>query len=294
MERTIRLALIGCVALLLTAFSGKAQENEKIQIMLVGFDHLSQLDDGTPQSDVFSQKKQAEIIRLTKHLSGFSPDMIMVEVEPGEQPFIDSMYRLYTSNTLKLKDIEYGSGETYQVGFRLGKMLHLDKIYGVDHYESTSQSLLESGENIELFRKGLKGLQSMVRPMKQKVQQDSLPIYDYIAFMNQPENIKLTHQLFYNMPAYVVNGDFSDSGTNTVDLGEIDEDYIGAEYITLFYNRNLKIYSNILNAQLKTQSKKLLLIMGQVHIGVLQDIIEDNPNYQIISPLKYLNPQELN
>ena len=263
-------------------------QNEKIEIMLIGFDHLSQLDNGRPESNVFSEKKQGEIFQLTNHLKNFSPNMIMVEVEPKRQNFIDSLYNLYKNADLKLADIENGSSETYQVGFRLGKSMNLPTIYGIDHYEATSQSLLNNGSNIAFFEKELKNLQNTARPLKQSVQKDSLSIYDYIVFMNKPETIELTHNLFYNLPAYVVDGKFSDSGTNTVELGEVDENYIGAEYITLFYNRNLKIYSNILNAQLKNNGKKLIVLLGQVHVGVLQELFENNPNYKVVSPLEYL------
>ena len=268
-----------------------AQHNGKTQIMFVGFDHLSQLSDGTPQSDVFSSKKQKEIARLADALKDFEPDMIMVEREPKEQHYLDSLYSLYTSGKLKLKNIEYGNSETFQLGFRLAGLLHHKGVYGIDHYESTSQSLLQNGNNIALFREGLKQLQELARPLKQKVQHDSLSIYSYIRYMNKPETIQMTHRLFYNLPAYVTEGTFSESGTNTVDLGKIDEDYIGAEYITLFYNRNLKIYSNILTAQSKNGGKKLLVILGQAHIGVLQDLFEDNPDYTIIPPLTYLKEE---
>ncbi|MPR36210.1 hypothetical protein GBK04_23395 [Cytophagaceae bacterium SJW1-29] len=213
----------------------------------------------------------------------------MVEKEPSEQKQVDSLYKAYRENTLKLSEIEYGSSETYQIGFRLAKMLNLETVYGIDHYESTSQSLLSSGKNIDIFKNGLLELMNTARPMKKKVQQDSLSIYDYIKTINQPKFIDLSHNLIFNLPAYVINGKFSENGTNTVDIGKIDEKYIGAEYITLFYNRNLKIYSNILNAQLDHNSKRIFLIMGQLHIGVLKDLLEANPNYKIITTSEYLN-----
>ncbi|MFI2741274.1 DUF5694 domain-containing protein [Zhouia sp. PK063] len=266
-----------------------AQNNSKTEILLVGFDHLSQMDNGTPSSNIFTSKKQKEINQITQKLKAFSPDMIMVEKEPKEQSQLDSLFRSYKNNELQLSDIEYGTSETYQVGFRLAKLLNLKTVYGIDHYESTSQSLLNSGENIELFKNGLMELINTARPLKKSVQQDSLSIYDYIKTINQDKFIKLSHRLIFNLPAYVINGEFSENGTNTVDIGEIDKKYIGAEYITLFYNRNLKIYSNILNTQLKHNSNKILLIMGQLHIGVLKDLLEDNPNYKIIDASTYLN-----
>ncbi|MGO4773921.1 DUF5694 domain-containing protein [Flavobacterium sp. W22_SRS_FK3] len=266
-----------------------AQKESITEILLVGFDHLGQMDNGTPSSDIFSQKKQQEIIKITEKLKVFSPDLIMVEKEPSEQNQLDSLYSAYRNNYLKLSDIEYGASETYQVGFRLAKILDLKSVYGIDHYESTSQSLLNSGDNIKLFKNGLTELMNTARPLKKKVQQDSLSIYDYIKTINQDKFIDLSHNLIFNLPAYVINGEFSETGTNTVDIGEIDKKYIGAEYITLFYNRNLKIYSNILNTELKHNSNKILLIMGQLHIGVLKDLFEHNRNYKIIEISEYLN-----
>ena len=290
--RIIASIFLTLAVLLLFNSAIQAQANEKIEIMFVGFDHFSQLGDGTPASDVFSKKKQAEIAKLNEHLKGFSPDIIMVEVDPKEQHVIDSLYKLYRSGKLTFKDLENGSSETYQVGFKLGKQLKHDKIYGVDHYEAISQSLLNKGENIEVFQNGLKHLQQTARPKKKLVQQDSLSIYDYVLFMNKPEIIDMTHQLFYNLPALVVNGDFDEEGTNTLDLGKVDKEHIGAEYITLFYNRNLKIYSNILNTQMKSNKKRVLVLMGQTHVGVLQDLVEDNPSYNIVSPLTYLKAKK--
>ena len=266
----------------------QAQEKEKIDVLLVGFDHLSQMDDGPPASNIFSDKKQKEIKKLVTGLADFEPDMVMIEREPKEQQLMDSLYMAFEKGELKLADLEGGSSETFQVGFRLTKKMGLKGVHGIDHYESTSQSLLKSGTNFDLFKNGLMELISTARPLKKKVQQDSLSIYEYIKTMNRPELVTLSHNLIFNLPAYVIDGKFSEDGTNTVDIGSIDERYIGAEYITLFYNRNLKIYSNILNVQLQNRAKRIVLIMGQLHIGVLSDLLGNNPNYNLVKVSDYL------
>lgn len=218
-------------------------------MMLVGFDHLSQLYNQQPASDVFSPKKQAEIAHLVRCLQAYALDMVMVEVEPKEQVRIDSLFTLYSTNKLSLQHVPGGRSETFQVGFALAKQLKHQRVYCVDHYEATSQSLLVEGDNIADFKRGLQQLQTLARPLKKQVQQDSLSIYQYIRQLNQPQMIKLTHHLFYNLPASVTNGDFSKTATNTVDVSRIDRRYIGAEFISLFYNRNLKIYTNALGSQ---------------------------------------------
>lgn len=255
--------------------------------MLAGFDHLNQLYNQQPQSDVYSPKKQAEINQLNTCFQAYAPDMIMVEVDPIEQPRIDSLFALYATGKLTLDALPYGRSETYQIGFALAKRLKHKRVYCVDHYEATSQSLLTDGTNIDVYQRALQQLQGIARPLKKQVQQDSLSVYEYIRRLNQPEMIALTHRLFYNLPALVVNGEFSKTAANTLDVSKIDKRYIGAEFISLFYNRNLKIYSNALISQRQYQGKKLLLLFGQTHVGVLQELFRANLDYSLVSPLTY-------
>ncbi|WP_026755559.1 DUF5694 domain-containing protein [Sediminibacter sp. Hel_I_10] len=286
---TIKTILLVFIFTIIIANKASAQDNEKIDILLVGFDHLSQMDNGTATSDIFSSKKQKEIILLTEKLKSFAADMILVEKEASEQKTLDSLYRSFVKGNIQLSNIENGASETFQVGFRLARMLQLNRVFGIDHYESTSQSLLDSGKNIDVFKNGLGALINIARPLKKSVQKDSLSIYEYIKIMNQPEMINLSYNALFNLPAYVIEGEFSENGTNTVDIGSIDNRYIGAEYITLFYNRNLKIYSNILNTQLDQNSKRIILIMGQLHIGVLMDLLKHNSRYNVRDISDYLD-----
>lgn len=286
---TIKTILLVFIFTIIIGNKASAQDNEKIDILLVGFDHLSQMDNGTATSDIFSSKKQKEIILLAEKLKSFAADMILVEKEASEQKTLDSLYRSFVKGKIQLSDIENGASETFQVGFRLARMLQLNRVFGIDHYESTSQSLLDSGKNIDVFKNGLGALINIARPLKKSVQKDSLSIYEYIKIMNQPEMINLSYNALFNLPAYVIEGEFSENGTNTVDIGSIDNRYIGAEYITLFYNRNLKIYSNILNTQLDQNSKRIILIMGQLHIGVLMDLLKHNSRYNVRDISDYLD-----
>ena len=221
----------------------------KIQVMVVGSDHLSQLYNQQPASDVFSPKKQAELAQVRAQLARFRPDVILVEAEPKEQPQIDSLYALYQQGLLQLESLPNGRSERYQIGFALAKQLQLPSPKAVDYYAATSQSLLSTGTNIEAFQQDLKLLQTTARPLKALVQHDSLSLYDYLALANQPALIALLHRMQFNTPALVMNGTFAADGTNTANVGPVDAEYIGAHYITLFYNRNLKIYSNMLRAQ---------------------------------------------
>lgn len=282
------------LASLTAPLKATAQGNSetKTQIMVVGFDHLNQLYNKQPQSDVFSPKKQAELATFRAHLAQFRPDAILVEAEPREQGQIDSLYALYQSGKLQLSDLPTGRSERYQVGFALAKQLHLPSPQAVDYYAATSQSLLNTGTNLDAYTQDLKLMQTTARPLKALVQRDSLSLYDYLALANQPALISLVHRVQFNTPALVTNGTFSPTGTNTVDLGKVDTEYIGAHYITLLYNRNLKIYSNILRAQQKTHAKRVLVLFGLAHVGVQEELFAANPAYLVVHAATYLKTKK--
>ncbi len=283
-------ALISLLVSLLNPLAGHAQATKPgpIEVMVVGFDHLNALYNKQPESDVYSPKKQAELAKLRAQLARFRPDAIMLEAEPREQPRLDSLYERYRAGQLAFTTLPEGRGERYQVGFALARQLGLPAPRGIDYYASTSQNLLSTGRNINYFRRDWQQLQAASRPLRRQVQQDSLSLYDYLALANQPALVKLIHRANFNTPALVTSGIFAPSGTNTVDLGRIDTAYVGAHYITLFYNRNLKIYSNILRAQQQTQARRVLVMMGLAHVGVLEELFAANPDYRVVHAAKYL------
>ena len=285
------IGLLSLILLLLTTgVIAQDSKKDRTEIMVVGFVHLSQIYNKEPQSDVFNPKKQAEIAKLREHLLKFRPDAIMIEAEPSEQGRIDSLYALYRNGKLDLTTLPSGTGrsERYQVAFAMAKQLNLPSPSCIDYYASTSQSLLSTGDGIDYFNKGLKEMQVTSRPLHRMAQHDSLSIYDYIALANHPDLVAMSHRVVFNNPAMVTNGTFSATGTNTNDLGKVDTAYFGAHYISLFYNRNLKIYSNILRAQHKTQAKRVMVILGQNHVGVQQELFAVNPNYHVVPASTYL------
>jgi len=262
--------------------------------MVVGFDHLNALYNKQPESDVFSPKKQAELAKLRAQLARFRPEAIMLEAEPREQPQLDSLYAQYRAEKLAFTALPTGRSERYQVGFALARQLGLPAPRGIDYYAATSQSLLSTGRNIEAFQRELRLLQVVSRPLRRQVQHDSLSLYDYIALANQPALIALSHRVLFNTPALVTSGTFSATGTNTVDLGKVDTTYIGAHYITLVYNRNLKIYANILREQQRSQARRILVVLGVAHVGVQEELFAANPSYRVVHAASYLKTRVSN
>lgn len=272
--------LLTFLALTLVVDNGFGQKGQTIEIALLGTFHFQQFHkDGDASLDFFGFERQKEIEEVIDKLKSYRPDQIYIEREPRYQMEIDSLYDLFKEDKLNLSELENGAGEVYQLAFRLAKSLDLGAPKCVNHYESTSQGLLASGTHIEKYQEALKEFQNLGRSVVGNFLQGKTSLLETLIEMNRPKNVTLSYQLLFNIPAYVKDGKFS----SYEGIGEepVDNRYIGAEFISLFYERNLKIYSNILNTQLKQNDKRILFITGQVHVGVLQTLLDTNPNYSV-------------
>ncbi|UFH57505.1 DUF5694 domain-containing protein [Spirosoma sp. KNUC1025] len=281
----LNLSFFYLVVTLILQFSANAQ---KAQIMIVGSDHLTQLyKSDMPNTDVLLAKQQEQMKGFTQLLIPYQPDLIMVEVLPGEQPRLDSLYTLYRHDKLKLDQLEDGRSEVYQLAFRLAKQLGLSKVHGVNAPGGTSQAILDNGDNISLYKDEGIALRKTVLAQVKLLQEGSLSIINYLRFINQPQTYNKVHHLRYITPARVRNGTFKNPDA-MVDTAFINPSYIGAELISVFKNRDYKVYSNIVTTQLRTKAKRALLLIGAAHIGSLQSIFRDDTDYKLVDTTTYL------
>ncbi|HVG12728.1 MAG TPA: DUF5694 domain-containing protein [Flavisolibacter sp.] len=288
--------IIATLLLLACSFAGPAQvldtllkgfvpkyRGSKTEILLLGSTHFNQdRYKNNPKADLFSPTRQAEVAALIKNLKAYKPDLILVERTPEEQITLDSLYALYQAGKLALQDLPHGRSEQYQFGFRLAKELKLERIFGADYYESVSSRILTEGSNIQYFQKELDAFSQVGREADTRFQEGRLSLKDFLLFINTPSVLDLAYRVMFLNPARVRNGRFTNAPAQYVDSACITPAYIGAEYISLFYERELKIYSNIVTTQLDQKSKRILLIMGHRHAAVLTKIFEEDPAYKVI------------
>jgi hypothetical protein len=262
--------------------------SQKTDILILGSDHLAQIyNRNNPNTDVLLPQRQKEIKAFITPVIRYNPDMILVEVLPEKQQEIDSLYTLYVTNKVRLEDIEDGRSEVYQLAFRMAKQLGLPKIYCANAPGGTSQSILDNGENIALYKDEGLALRAMVMEKMKVFQENKLSLKDYLSFINQPDTYNKIYRLRYITPARVINGTFKNPDA-MVDTAFINPKYIGAELTSIYKNRDYKIYSNIVTTQMKTKSKRALLIIGAAHIGSLRSIFRDDTDYNLVETQKFL------
>ena len=263
-------------------------QSKKVDILILGSDHLGQMyKSSNSHTDVFLPKRQKEIREFTSLAIQYKPDMIMVEVLPEEQSRIDSLYSLYLRDKLNIEELIDDRSEVYQLAFRMGKKLSLTRIYCVNAQGGTSQSILDNGTNIDLYKKEGLALKTFANAKNLAFQKDSLSLKDYLIFLNQPETFNKIYHLRYITPARVINGTFKNPDA-AVDTSFINPKYIGAELISVFKNRDYKIYSNIITTQIDNKAKRIMLIIGVAHIGSLKNILRDDDYFNIIDTRSYL------
>lgn len=263
-------------------------QNPKSRILILASDHLNQIyRKDNPNTDVLTTRRQLEIEAITRQIRKFKPDLIMVERLPERQAETDSLYNLYLKENLNLSTLEGGRSEVYQLGFRLGKQLQLPRIFCVDAPGGTSQGILDEGDNIELYKAEGLALRKIAGDKGKEFHSGKISLLAYLAFLNQPKIYNKIYHLRYIIPARVTNGKFKNPD-EMVDTAFINPKYIGAELISVFKNRDFKIYSNIVTTKMRENPERMLLIIGGAHIGSLHNILRDDEEFKIVNPGKYL------
>jgi hypothetical protein len=256
-------------------------------ILLLGCSHLTQLYQASnSNSDVLTPKRQAELSAVLDGLQRYQPDGILVEDLPENQPRLDSLYQRYRQGQLDLNTLPGGRSEVYQLGFALGKRLGLARIYCVNAPGGTSQSILHEGKNIELYKQADADWHAFSDPIGQRLAAGTSTIGQFLRTINEPATLRRLHTLVYRTPARVTDGTLKPDAM--VDAAFINPHYVGAEFISVFYNRDLKVYSNIVTTQLQTRQRRQLLIIGARHVASLQGILADDPAYRVVAPARYL------
>ncbi|MCX2475281.1 DUF5694 domain-containing protein [Pedobacter sp. MC2016-05] len=275
------------ICLIATSLVNYAQTS-KTDILILGSDHLGQIyKKEFPTTDVFMPQAQKSVIDFTNSVTAYRPDMVCVEILPKYQGEIDSLYSLYSRNKLDFKSLEDGRSEVYQIAFRIAKEMKLKKIYCVNAPGGTSQSILDNGDNIEIYKKEGLELRAYAVEKLTQLQKGTISFKDYLHFGNQPEIAQKVYHLRYVTPSRVINGRFKNPDS-MIDTAYVNPKYIGAELTSVFKNRDYKIYSNIVTGQMEARSKRILLVIGVAHIGSLKNILRDDSEYNIIDIRTYL------
>lgn len=241
------------------------------KIMILGTFHFKDagLDGYKPKHDVDilspeRQKQVEEVINLIA--TKFKPTKIALEWKPEHQAMVDERFSKYLAGEFEIK-----SNEVYQLGFRLGKELGHAKLFLVD----TPGRWFESVEDQKEFAKK-NGQKAYLKGAWGKAYQEyyefsdklktELELRDYFVFLNHEEKLKVSH------------GDYL---VDSFAIGD-GETFPGVDgFVSSWYNRNLRIFSNLVRLT-DGPEERILLIIGAGHVPILKHAVESSPQFEFV------------
>lgn len=247
--------------LIVSAFSW-AQSAPRAEILVLGTYHMANPGHdihNMQADDVLSPKRQQEITQLVEVLKKFHPTKIAIEASVGSQR-VSREYSDYQAGKFTLS-----SNEIDQIGYRLAKELGHHAVYPVD----------EDGD----FPWGHVINYAKANGLTQKF--DAMEAASS-AQVKQEGDFLASHTVL-EMLQYLNSDAMSAKGVawyfSYVPYGD-PNDYAGPDLLAAWYQRNIRIYSNIVKL-VESPSDRILVIYGAGHLGWLQQDIANDPTVKL-------------
>lgn len=245
-----------------------ADEKSRTQVMILGVYHFS-----NPNADVLktnfpdhlSATKQKEIEAVLEALAKFAPTKIVVEAVPENQRVKDN-YVEYMKGSYVLT-----ANETDQIGYRLAKRFGHKQVFGADHRIGLDINSVMAAANQTKNTAFLSTFQAVIGEVQaMQKRHETATVIQALTELNEPALQQRTKD-FYLQMARVGTGD----------------SFIGADVLTSWYQRNFRIFSNLVRA-IEPSDTRVLVIFGQGHAPYLRDAVKSSPDMELIEPNQYL------
>jgi hypothetical protein len=237
-----------------------AQSDSRSEILVLGTYHMANPGHdihNMQADDVLAPKRQQEIAQLIEVLKKFHPTKIAIESVGN--------YRVKQYSDYVAGQYPLSSNEIEQIGFRLAKELGHHTIYPVDEdgdfpWEplvnyAKANGLGEKFDAIEARNAAqVKDDNNFLR---------SHTVLETLQYMNSDSMAARGIASYY---AYVPYGDRFD--------------YAGPNLLAAFYQRNIRIYHNIVKL-IESPSDRILVIYGAGHLGWLQQDVSNDPTVRL-------------
>ncbi len=248
------------------AFSQSHSEKENCQIGVLGMLHFVSKNNTVSQEvTVYSE---SQINELVNSLLKIKPTKIAVERPYKTEVELNQNFQNYLSGNYHLLQ-----EETDQIAFRLAKELNHSKLFlaysKVDFdFEKAVQFAIKNNQE-ELLNNILKNAKELANS------------YDSIATKNN-----LRKAVHYLNTEYAINKN-NLGYLLTMDIGN-KENPLGSSIVADWYESNFKIFQNI-KCLCEKKNEKILVIYGQGHLKILNQLINDSPNIDLIQIEEYLD-----
>lgn len=251
-------------------------QTPKIKVVLIGTFHFGATTDAksTKFPDLFSKNRQLQLDTIAQKISLLQPNKIFVENDPSQQNKLDNLFELYKVQGLT-DTIKYRS-ETFQLGFRMAKKANLKKVYAVDYpMELPFSELKEAQQSIASIPQD--SLKKIIQNFPTFFQQRKP--FDESKYPKLPSSTLRDYYLFINSKTY--RHDLMYDYLQQPMTFKYFSNSVGIKYTSIWYERNLNIFNNIL-LHLSKEDKTIVILFGAAHTAVLRQYFENHPLFEIV------------
>jgi len=216
--------------------------------------------------DVLTAKRQSEIRDVLDTVARFHPTKIAIEA-PSDSPKLQ-MYQEYLAGKHELS-----RDEREQIGFSLGKKLKLPKIYGIDVPGEFPFATVQDYAKAHGREQQAESLGSNVQRM---VQEDDAFLKSH-TILQMLQRINSSEAVRRDLAAYAMFAHFGE-----------EDDWAGATLLTDWYQRNMRIHTNLLN--ILQPGDRVLVVYGSGHLGLLRRSVEADPTLKLRTLDEFVKP----
>jgi len=237
-------------------------------VMVLGTHHMGNPNRDavkTSYDDPRSPQRQAELRQLVDKLRAYKPTKIAIEAPYGSTAAVEK-YQQYLRWQYELT-----ADEVDQIAFRLGKELGHSTVYPIDWRNDMDISgVMEFAAKNDQpqIAKGFETAMGAIGAWQKQLQGKS--ILDMYRIENDPELQGKMQAMYVRM----------------VEVGK-DSVYKGADVVTSWYERNLKIAANILRTA-RDPNDRVLVLIGNGHAYYLNEILGHSPSVRLEMASTYL------
>ena len=258
--------------IILLFFGNTEAENspKRTKVLNFGTFHMGNTTDAkTTEFDEHNKERQKEVHGIAKKLADFNPTVIIVETIPEDNQYLQAGYNRYRFNP---DTVFKTPSEVELLAFELGRLCQTERIYGIDHKMTYNYNIGYEIENC---------IDSVIYFEHQS---------NYNQFYNEIdlnkkgnnlfEELKLTNHDSYLDFLITINADIlTHAGSK--------EGFEGADEAAKYYQRNLRMYSN-LNRIKVTAKDRIFILMGASHTAFFRDFMSRSPKYEMVDTFDFL------
>ena len=247
----------------------KDKFDKTIQVMNFGTFHMGYTPDASSvEFDENDEKNKAEVHKIAVMLKEFQPTVIIVETPPSYNPTLQKAYQSYIQNPkMQITD----PNEIELLAFELGRISNVKRIYGIDSKMGYNYGIGYELASKKITDKTYENYISLVTAEESKLDFDNLTLLQQLQITNHPQYLNFLININADILTYV----------------STDGKYEGADEAAKFYQRNLRLYSNLNQIDLKP-TDRVFILMGAAHSAFFNEFIKRSPKYVLVNPLMYL------